>query len=641
MRGGWSLRGTVLKKISHNHFSFIKGIYLGFDEQAMYERHIEFPGAKKVDPRTIGSIQKWITMELIRLAGRHDRKTGIRLLKYNPEKVVISPLVRESLDEFEGRMGYTGFYSQSELLELFEAHYADNPEIRASAKRARIRQRQLDLIAYLVAQETVQPGPEDLIAGWLEPSLTRHFEAAGVTLVGQLVDGINAFGFNWHRKIPGIGAKAANHIVKWLSDDEVAHSLGIKIKTSALLPSSVLRNEAADRPSETAIVPFEHFLVPALLDGSNGENRHPNPKTRASNDKEAIERWLNGVRQGHTRRAYRKESERFLLWAILEKRKPFSSLLLDDCIEYRNFLNCLGPHTTPVNWAQQFSIPQSEWLASRSHPRRSSLWRPFEGKLSDLSQKYALGVLSNLCEHLTKIRYLDSNPFSELTLITDVKHEINSGNTLIKRDMAVIRDYLATRMKEASYRRIHITLMLLYSTGLRMAELASLRRSSFNRFIRLEDSVERWQITVIGKGNKPREIPLSPTLLEHLEDYFYLNGRGEFTTADASAPIIASLTDPSKPLAHDRIYKVLKDFFAEVASSLPLDAKEQSERLKKASTHWMRHTFAVNLLESGAALEVVRDLLGHASLATTSIYVKTERDRRSRQMDEFIEKAGF
>ena len=613
---------------------------MGLDEGEMYERYIEFPGKEKTDRRITKSIRKWIMVELIRLAGRHNRNTGIRLLKIDPINLKVSALTAESLEEFEGRLGLSGFYTQSELLAVFEDHYADSPELRTNAKKVRIRQKQLDLISFLAHQERVKPGPDDLVAAWIEPSLARHFEAIGVSTIGQLVTGINAFGFNWHRKIPGIGAKAANHIVKWLADEDIGEALGVKIKTCALLPAALLRGEPADRPTQTAIVPFEHFLVPALMDGSQGENRHPKPKTRAANDKEAIERWLNGVRQGHTRRAYRKEAERFLLWAILEKRKPFSSLLLDDCIEYRNFLNGLG-RDTPLLWSQQFSIAQCEWLASRSHPRRSSLWRPFEGKLSNLSQKYALGVLSNLCEHLTKIKYLDSNPFIELTLVTDVKQEINAGNTLMKQDMELIRDYLSSRMKLAPYRRIHIMLMILYSTGLRMAELASLRRSSFNRFIRLEDSVTRWQITVIGKGNKPREIPLSPTLFGHLEEYFYLNGATEFASSETSTPVIASLIEPTKALGHDRIYKVLKDFFVEVANSLPSKAREQSERLKKASTHWMRHTFAVNLLESGAALEVLRDLLGHASLATTSIYVKTERDRRSRQMDEFIEKAGF
>ena len=640
MRGGWSQRGTVLKKISHNHFSFIKGIYLGFNGLDMYERYIEYPGAKEIDPRTIASIQKWITAELIRLAGRHDKKTGIRLLKYNPEKIVASAAVRESLEEFEDRMGISGFYTQSELLALFEEHYASDPNIRASAKQARIRQRQLDLIAFLVAQETVQPGPEDLIAGWLEPSLTRHFDNAGVSTIGQLVEGINSFGFNWYRKIPGIGAKAANHIIKWLSEEDVAQSLGIKIKTSALLSPALLRQEPIDRPLETAIVPFEHFLLPSLMDGSQGENLHPKSKKQACNDKEAIDLWLKSVRPGPTFRAYRKEAERFLLWAILEKKKPFSSFSLADCLDYRNFLNGLG-RETPLLWDQQFSIPQADWQAPRSLPRRSTLWRPFEGKLSNLSQKYALGVLSTLCEFLVKIQYLDSNPFVGLTLITDTKNKIHTANTLRKADIVAIKEYLDPRQRDAKYRRINLLLLLSYSTGLRMAELCGLTRGNFNRFIRLEDDQERWQITVVGKGDKEREIEVSPSFIDKLEEHFYLNGLGGFDSLKPETPIISTLEDSKKALGRDRIYTVLTDFFNEVADSLGSDNVEVSKRLKKASTHWMRHTFANAALESGMSLEVLKDLLGHASLATTSIYVQTERDRRSVQIDAFTDKSGF
>jgi len=489
----------------------------------------------------------------------------------------------------------------------------------------------------LVAQEQVQPGPKDLIAAWIEPSLAKHFEAIGVTEIGQLVEGINTFGFNWHRKIPGIGAKAANHIVKWLADEEVSQLLEIKIKTSALLPLSVLKHEKPDRPMQTAIVPIEHFLVPNPLDGSQGENLHVKAKKQASNDKEAIDLWLKSVRPGPTFRAYRKEAERFLLWAILERQKPLSSLFLDDCIAYRNFLNGLGRDTAKA-WQQQFTIPQDDWMAPRSMPRRSPLWRPFEGQLSNLSQKYALGVLSTLCEFLVKIRYLDSNPFVGLTLITDVKSKINTGHTLFTDEIAAIKAYLAPRAKEAKYRRVQLILMCTLSTGLRLSELASLKRSMFSPFMR-EDGQERWQITVVGKGNKEREIELSPALMEFLEEHFYLEGLGGFAQQDQSISVIRTLSDHQKALGHARIYKVLKDFFKEVASALPSPA--QSTRLQEASTHWLRHTFASNAAAAGMPMDVLMELLGHASIGTTTVYLKTERDRRSRQMDEFIEKAGF
>ena len=84
----------------------------------------------------------------------------------------------------------------------------------------------------------------------------------------------------------------------------------------------------------TAIVPFEKFLLPAELDGSEGRFRAPlhHGLLEAKNDDEAIAAWLatkhdpNGTGRTATHRAYRKEAEGLLLWAILEHGKPLSSL---------------------------------------------------------------------------------------------------------------------------------------------------------------------------------------------------------------------------------------------------------------------------------------------------------------------------
>ncbi len=641
-RGGWSERGTALRTLSHNHYSFYKGIVSGLSPKEMYERYIEQTpsNSTKTEGKSVAKLRQWILDELIHLAGRLDPENGIRLLKISPESLKISELGSESLEEFESRMGLAGFYTEAELIEEFKKHYANSPEHRRNAEKIKTRQNQLNLLSHLVSQNTPTPRPDDLLTGWLDPVLAHHFEAAGIFKIDQLVTGINALGFNWHRKIPGIGKKAAVHIVTWLTNEEVSQSLGTKIGMYASKPFALVKQEPADRPQETALVPFEHFLVPSQLDGSQGENLHIKSIKQASNDKQAIDLWLRSVKPGPTYRSYRKEAERFLLWAILERNKPFSSLSLNDCIAYRNFINALG-RETPELWHQQFNLPQTDWIGSRSTPRRSPLWRPFEGKLSVLSQKYALGVLSTMCEFLVKIQYLDSNPLIGLTLITDEKNKINTANSLRKVDIAAIKAYLDSRQADPKYRRINLLLLLTYSTGLRMAELSNLKRSNFNIFIRLEDDQERWQLTVIGKGNKEREIEVSPSFIEKLEEYFYLSGAGEFKLLDSNTPILSALDDPKKALGHDRIYTIITDFFKEVADSLEPSGAETAKRLRDASTHWMRHTFANAALESGMSLEVLKDLLGHASLATTSLYVKTERDRRSVQIDAFADKAGF
>lgn len=81
--------------------------------------------------------------------------------------------------------------------------------------------------------------------------------------------------------------------------------------------------------------------------------------------------WLQSL--SNTQRAYRKEVERFLLWAIVHKGKPLSSMTNEDCTEYRDFL--ADPQ------------PRSRWCGERGRERWSLLWRPFEGPLSSSAQR--------------------------------------------------------------------------------------------------------------------------------------------------------------------------------------------------------------------------------------------------------------
>ena len=90
--------------------------------------------------------------------------------------------------------------------------------------------------------------------------------------------------------------------------------------------------------------------------------------------------WLQAL--SNTQRAYRKEAERFLLWAITHKGKALSSMSNEDCIEYRDFL--ADPQ------------PRSRWCGDRGRERWSPLWRPFEGPLSASAQRQAITILKNL-----------------------------------------------------------------------------------------------------------------------------------------------------------------------------------------------------------------------------------------------------
>jgi site-specific recombinase XerD len=205
--------------------------------------------------------------------------------------------------------------------------------------------------------------------------------------------------------------------------------------------------------------------------------------------------------------------------------------------------------------------------------------------------------------------------------------------------------------------RLKCILELLVSSGLRLDELASARHSHLRRehLPELPDLSDAWILTVTGKRNKTREVPLTEDVLRLLASH----GR-EFMQEDQHSskstdlPLIrtlhASVAQWGRVQAGERqgdlittprsvavgtamsaagIYAVLKRFFAQAAKTAGAAGLEP-QRFLRASTHWMRHTFVRQALVDGVPIEVVSELAGHASINTTSIYSTQELARKVR-----------
>ena len=164
---------------------------------------------------------------------------------------------------------------------------------------------------------------------------------------------------------------------------------------------------------------------------------------------------------------------------------------------------------------------------------------------------------------------------------------------------------LPSRDNLTGFRNLAI-LELFYSTGMRLSELSELKLSSID--------FDGELIRVIGKGKKERIIPVGAEALGALKNYlerrklYYKN----LSEVDSEAVLLNS---SGRKLSARSIRRIVKKY-----------AKEVSEE-KKTSPHTLRHTFATHLLDQGANLLTVKDLLGHESLSTTQIYthVTTER----------------
>lgn len=141
---------------------------------------------------------------------------------------------------------------------------------------------------------------------------------------------------------------------------------------------------------------------------------------------------------------------------------------------------------------------------------------------------------------------------------------------------------------------------ILYGSGLRVAELSTLTLGAVD--------LDSAALTVRGKGDKPRRVPLSAPAVEALGAWL-ASGRPAYANAD-SPPDAVFLNQRGRTLT-------------------PRDVRRILDRRSVAPTHphALRHTFATHLLDGGADLRAVQELLGHADLTTTQIYTRVSRER--------------
>jgi len=141
-----------------------------------------------------------------------------------------------------------------------------------------------------------------------------------------------------------------------------------------------------------------------------------------------------------------------------------------------------------------------------------------------------------------------------------------------------------------------LVLAILYHTGMRLSELVGLREKQVDPGNRA--------VKVLGKGNKERVIPVSPVLIAAVEEY-KVKKRAELEGPDTEYLLVGR---KGKRLYPKYVYRVVHAYLAQVTT------------IEQKSPHVLRHTFATHLMNRGAELNAVKELLGHASLAATQVY---------------------
>ena len=209
---------------------------------------------------------------------------------------------------------------------------------------------------------------------------------------------------------------------------------------------------------------------------------------------------------------------------------------------------------------------------------------------SKLSISRKISAIKSYITFLEKLNYCSDN-YSEL--ITIPKKSKSLPKVMTKREVNQLIKHVEINTKKNL--RDDALIELLYSTGLRVSEVANLKMGDIN--------FEKSEIKILGKGNKQRVVIFNSKSKEKI--IRYLKNDKRFISMNSAALFQNKLKGALSPRSIQRLLKKYLNF---------------SGINSKYSTHTLRHTFATHLLEGGADIKVIQQLLGHSSPETTKIY---------------------
>jgi len=275
--------------------------------------------------------------------------------------------------------------------------------------------------------------------------------------------------------------------------------------------------------------------------------------------------------------------DRFHDYLLLEKNYSVHTVMayLNDLTFFETFLSQSYDAVDLVS----VSYPQvRSWIVSLSDDGLSSA--SINRKVSSLKAYY---------KFLLKTKQLNSSPLlKHKALKSPKKLQIPFSEKevdLVLNQLTYTDDFDGMRDK--------LVIDLFYTTGIRRAELIELK---------LQDvDLSNHTIKVLGKRNKERIIPLLPVVEEQVRTYLFERARLQTVTDSA----YFFLLQKGVKLNNSFVYRLINYYFSNV-----------SEKVKK-SPHILRHTFATHLLNNGADINSVKELLGHSSLASTQVYTSS------------------
>ncbi len=274
----------------------------------------------------------------------------------------------------------------------------------------------------------------------------------------------------------------------------------------------------------------------------------------------------------------------FLDYLLLEKKYSSHtvSAYKTDLISFRDF--CIVEYEVEEIANVHYNQIRS-WIVSLVNQKKTN--RTINRKVSSLKTFY---------KFLQKLEVIDKNPLAKHKALKTTKEiQIPFSNEEVSEVLNNFGedDFVSLRDK--------LIVELLYSTGIRRTELINIKHVDVDMHMRL--------IKVLGKRNKERLVPLLPVVIETLKKY--IQQKRDIT----STREYLLVTEKGNKLYETLVYRVINSYFSKVSTKV------------KKSPHILRHTFATQLLNEGADLNSVKELLGHSSLASTQVYTHNNLEK--------------
>lgn len=293
--------------------------------------------------------------------------------------------------------------------------------------------------------------------------------------------------------------------------------------------------------------------------------------------------------------------------------------MIDSFLKYLQFEKRFSSHTllayqTDLRQFEQFltiTFPEYKTESADYGVIRAWIVQLVESEIDSLSVNRKIACLRSYYKFLMRQEHITKDPMLKIKVLKTKK---KLPHFVKENDMVKLLDHAQFDDSHEGWRD-RLIIELFYGTGIRLSELIGLKEAQLN--------LRERTIKVLGKRNKERVIPFTESLVSMVETYRSVRNR----EVDVKDHTVLFVTDSGERCYPMMVYRVVKKYLTLFSS------------IEKKSPHVLRHSYATHLLDKGAEINAVKDLLGHSSLAATQVYTHNSMEKLKKVFEQAHPKA--